>query len=174
MNTRFWFSGAIVCGLRTKTLTPPIVVCSSLTPSFSRIAGRSVLAGAATLATSSFHSAMLLGWMSHGSGGAATSERISGLMSSGTGSVYAGMSRPFSVLTVCADTAVADTANTRPMNAGTTAIRCNVMAISFAAAGIDLSQAIKTGNGHQWNWCYWAQFARQESCDSHVGSGSRL
>ena len=29
-------------------MTPPIVACSSLTPSFSRIAGSSVLAGAAT------------------------------------------------------------------------------------------------------------------------------
>src|SRR6516162_5406307 len=92
------------------------------------MAGNSVLAGAATLATSSFHSAMLLGWMSQGSGGAATSGRICALMSSGTGSVYAGISRPCSMLGVCAETAVADTAK-----ADTTAILRNIITTSSRA-----------------------------------------
>ena len=52
-------------------------------------------------------------------------------MSSGTGSVYAGISRPCGVLAVCAGTPVTEAANARPMNAVTTAIRCKVMAISL-------------------------------------------
>jgi hypothetical protein len=40
---------------------------------------------------------------------------------------------------------VADTANTRPMKAGATAIRCNVIAISYAAAETDYKPRYQIG-----------------------------
>jgi hypothetical protein len=54
-------AGAISFGVRMNAFTPPSVVGSMLTPSFSRACCRSVAVAAALARISSFHSAALLG-----------------------------------------------------------------------------------------------------------------
>src|SRR5262245_24205349 len=104
---------------------------------------------------------MLLGWMSHGSGGAATSPRICGLRSYATGSVKAGLSRPGSVLAVCASPAVAGTAKADAASADATARRCKTIETLLGTGPADRYQT------REWQPTEWGTSAPRAAGDSH-------